>query len=81
MCGVPGQLDPTGESGAEPVSTVRFLKLGLFFRTVMLRVIGTKSVPNEEEDDDRGVENESYLRSLPRPESGAGPARVSSHNL
>lgn len=27
------------------------------------------------------AEKELYLRSLPRPESGVGPARVSSHSL
>jgi len=33
----------------------------------------------EEDDGDEG-EKEAYLRSLPRPESGRGPATVSSHS-
>lgn len=32
------------------------------------------------DDDDEEGEKEAYLRSLPRPESGRGPATVSSHS-
>lgn len=85
--GVPGVLDPAGDSGANPaVSTERFrASLGpvLFLTMVMLRVIFTGAAPEEGDTTgaDREAGKESYLRSLPRPDSGAGPASVSSQSL
>jgi hypothetical protein len=49
---------------------------------VRLRVTagaGASAAAGASEDDDEG-EKEAYLRSLPRPESGRGPATVSSHS-
>lgn len=54
---------------------------------VMLRVTGggaagggaAAAAADTEEEEEEG-EKEAYLRSLPRPESGRGPATVSSHS-
>lgn len=49
---------------------------------VMWRVTGRPPAPPLiSPEDEENAENESYLRSLPRPESGAGPASVSSQSL
>lgn len=84
--GVPGVLGGAGDSGAEPGSTERFLKLEalLLLIIVMLRVTFISPFLLAAEaltgGDDR-AENESYFRSLPSPESGMGPASVSSQSL
>ena len=51
---------------------------------VMLRVTagagaGAGARMDDEEEEEEG-EKEAYLRSLPRPESGRGPATVSSQS-
>lgn len=50
-------------------------------RMVMLRVTWKLpgAVAAEAEEEEEEGEKEEYLRSLPRPESGRGPATVSSH--
>lgn len=74
-------VDPDGESGPDVVSRDKLLlKLELGRIMVMLRVTGTSTGRIEDERVWEG-ENESYFRSLPRPDSGAGPARVSSQSL
>lgn len=80
LSGVPGVRGPAGDSGAEPGTSTAKLEaaVDLVLRRVMLRVTGTSSRAME---GDRAAENESYLRSLLRPESGAGPASVSSQSL
>lgn len=78
-------LGGAGDSGAEPGSTERFLKLELFVLIiVMLRVTFISPLLLAEEaltgGDDR-TGNELYFRSLPSPVSGMGPASVSSQSL
>lgn len=78
-------LGAAGDSGAEPGSTERFLKLELFVLIiVMLRVTFISPLLLAEEaltgGDDR-TGNELYFRSLPSPVSGMGPASVSSQSL
>lgn len=75
--GDPGVLDPAGEAGAEPELEFRTI-VELLRRMVMLRDTGISSVTM---GGGRTPEKESYFRSLPRPDSGFGPARVSSHSL
>lgn len=68
-----------GDSEAEPESGERVPRVEeLVLRIVMLRVTGTSSTIIGGE---AGIDKESYLRSLPRPVSGAGPASVSSQSL
>lgn len=80
-----------GEDGAELDSLRGDVTVSAGGRSmVMLRVTaGTPPGPSaaavaavaaaDAEDDEDG-EKEAYLRSLPRPESGRGPATVSSHS-
>lgn len=78
--GVTGVLDPAGVPGAEPESPEKFLKLEeVLLRIVILLV--TMVLSSATIGGDRVAENESYLRSLPSPVSGAGPASVSSQSL
>lgn len=74
-----GVVEAAGEEGREPESSLRkAAELELVRRMVMLREMGTSSSSGVV---DRAAENELYLRSFPRPESGAGPASVSSQSL
>ena len=74
-------VDPDGESGPDVVSRDTLLqKLELGRIMVMLRVMGT-STGRVEDERVWVADNESYFRSLPRPDSGVGPARVSSQSL
>lgn len=76
LLGVPGVV---GDSEGEPEFGDRFPKVEeVVLRIVMLRVMGTSSQTIVGE---AGLDKESYLRSLPRPVSGAGPASVSSQSL
>ena len=76
LLGVPGVV---GDSEGEPEFGDRFARVEeVVLRIVMLRVTGTSS---ETIVGEAGLDKESYLRSLPRPVSGAGPASVSSQSL
>lgn len=47
----------------------------------MLRLIGTSSFAGGGDRTPELAEKELYFRSLPKPESGKGPANVSSQSL
>ena len=69
-----------GDDGAEEAESRVLQGEVAVRRMVMLRVTWKLpgAVAAEAEAEEEG-EKEEYLRSLPRPESGRGPATVSSH--
>lgn len=90
--GVPGVEGVLGVLGPDPGSPEMDRRAGVVLTMVMLRVTagksGWESAPAAEGGgaerraaEDREDGNESYLRSPPRPESGVGPASVSSQSL
>lgn len=86
-----GVLEPEGEDGDDggPTETVRFRRASLPTTVILLETgirWGSSCDGATTPDDgaavgDLGAEKELYLRSFPRPASGAGPASVSSQSL
>lgn len=86
--GVPGVVEPSGDSGGDPAVSTEMVRTNLelvlfllLFTMVMLRVIFIGASEGDTTGADREAGKESHLRSLPRPDSGAGPASVSSQSL
>lgn len=82
--GVAGVEEAGEEDGIEEDSTVtvRFGLLAELWRTMVMALeTGTGGASPGGWTEETGVERELYFLSFPRPESGAGPASVSSQIL